>query len=480
MPVTRLADRRERRPVTAGVAPADLPFYAALALMPVDGTVFGMQMPYWSPISPLLLALYVAVHARCLPRVIRMVPALMPVTLGALAISSFGWLTVGVNGTYLLRTVVALVCAAATLAAFAIAWTIRRLPMRHAVSVIVAAYGMAFAFGVFTWLIQPDHLDIAVLRAPLHNLYLRQYFVVRPQFLFAEPSYIGMHLFGVLLPLFWITRDRRLPALIVVFAAGALVMGSGLRIVLDSAAAIILCLVAACPWRSVWRRPRTRAALVVGLLAVPCAGVIAFATQPRLQALATHGLLAGDASMSARIFRSASPLIAGMHDLPHLLFGYGAGNLGEAMRRGYEDTMSWYQSLGGVMTAEIAELRDPLAATANRAGNAFTMDAYASFIVEFGVIAFLVALGLIIRHLNRHHAWTKRTICWLVLLAYLYSQFEAYAFAALPLLLWATADGRAGSPTGSDARPSSATSSVAPSAVTTTDAAANATSRNAA
>ena len=30
----------------------------------------------------------------------------------------------------------------------------------------------------------------------------------RPQFLFAEPSYIGMHLFGILLPLMWLMRGR--------------------------------------------------------------------------------------------------------------------------------------------------------------------------------------------------------------------------------------------------------------------------------
>ena len=60
----------------------------------------------------------------------------------------------------------------------------------------------------------------------------------RPQFLFAEPSYIGMHLFGVLLPLMWLMRGRdriyaKLVAqLIVVVCDCAVLMQAGTRIVL--------------------------------------------------------------------------------------------------------------------------------------------------------------------------------------------------------------------------------------------------------
>ena len=51
-------------------------------------------------------------------------------------------------------------------------------------------------------------------------------------------SYIGMHLFGVLLPLMWLMRGRdriyakRLRNLIVVYAIGAVLMQAGTRIVL--------------------------------------------------------------------------------------------------------------------------------------------------------------------------------------------------------------------------------------------------------
>ena len=45
--------------------------YAALALFPVDGTVLGWYMPFWTPISPWLLMLYTALNWRLIPQAYR-------------------------------------------------------------------------------------------------------------------------------------------------------------------------------------------------------------------------------------------------------------------------------------------------------------------------------------------------------------------------------------------------------------------------
>lgn len=424
---------------------SDLLFYAALALLPVDGTILGVQMPYYSPLSPLLFTAYVICNTRFVPAALRRFPALPPLFALLAATSVYGWVSVGVNVTYLIRTTLALLFGALTLLSFTIAWSAKRLSMRTTVTVVVCAYGAAFLFGVLTWLAQPNHLNIPLWRNQLMQLFLRQYFIARPQFLFAEPSYIGMHLFGLLLPLFWISRDRRLIALVVVFAAGSLAMGAGVRIVLDTVVAGALFAVAEIPWGRLWARMlrdrRLLAGSVLGLAALVSAGVGLIATQPRIQTLLARGLFTGDASMSARILRTIQPLAAGLHDWPHLLFGFGAGNLAEAMQRGFPYAFDWYRSHGGLLTEEISEMEYPLGPTLNRAGNVFTMDAYASFIVEFGVLMFAAALALLLWHVTRWHTWSRTTVCWLLLLAYLYAQFEAYAFPAIWLFIWACASG---------------------------------------
>lgn len=416
----------------------DYILYAALLLMPVDGTVFGIQMPYWSPISPILFLLYACTSWRHTHAFTRAYPATIPLLSALLAVSVCDWATLGFNAVYTPRTIFALVCAVATLYSLYVAFIIRKIPARTIVTVIIVAYGIAFAVGVFTWLGQPNHLHFSWSYQTLSDWYLRQYFISRPQFLFAEPSYIGMHVFGVLLPAYWLSRDKRLIVLIVTFTAGSILMGAGVRILLDTAVAATLCVIVLVPWRRIMRSRNVLFGTILAALALCVGGTLMIATNPRMQSLIQHGLLAGDSSMSARAFRSLAPLMALFHDGWRAVLGFGAGNLGTAIAAGYARTLEFYTDWGGVMTSEIAELQDPFGSTLNRAGNVFTMNAYVSFAAEFGIPMLLIGITLVIRHVSKHHAWNKTTVCWLILLAYLYLQFEAYAFYALPLFIWAT------------------------------------------
>jgi hypothetical protein len=210
------------------------------------------------------------------------------------------------------------------------------LSVRASVTVVVCTYWCAFAVGVAQFIalkLQSD-ADLHYFAAMMYRRYIR----IRPQFLFAEPSYIGMHLFGVLLPLFWLTRDRRLAVLIPVFAAGAIAMGSGTRIIIDSAVALFLWLLSAVNFhnrKATW-------GFVAGSSAIATGGLLAVILNPRLNDLATRGVLAGDPSMSARIFHMLAPMWSWKHDLSHFLFGWGAGNISEAVRDGYAGARQWF------------------------------------------------------------------------------------------------------------------------------------------
>ena len=64
------------------------------------------------------------------------------------------------------------------------------------------------------------------------------------------------------------------------------------------------------------------------------------------------------------------------------------------------------------------------------------MSAWTSFLVEFGIIGLGLLCAMVLRHVARTAGWHKTAICWLILVGYLYIQFEGYAFYALPLLVW--------------------------------------------
>ena len=409
------------------IAPSDMLFFAAIALLPVDGTRLGLSLPYWTPISPWLFAAFALWNWRYLRDTARRLLPFFLFPLLPLVTSVYGWMTVGMHTVAAIKSLTSLALAVLCLAALDIAVRLKRLPLRTILTTLFAAYVVAFMAGVVQWLALVPHLDWYTVRVYFSQAMYRVYTNVRPQFLFAEPSYIGMHLYGVLLPVYWMTRDRRIGWLIPVFAVGSIAMGSGTRIVLDSMVALLVWLVATVNFRS----RATTVGFVGGVGTVTAAGVGAALFHPRLNALMTHGLLAGDGSMSARIFHMLAPMWAWKHDVTHFLFGWGAGNISDAVRNGYAGARRWYDAHGGAPNWEIDGLENPPAET-------FTMSAYASFITEYGLICFLALVAMLLIFITVQRAWSRHMVCMMLLAAYLYVQFEAYAFYMIPLLVLMT------------------------------------------
>ena len=176
----------------------------AIAFLPVDGTTLG------------LYALF-AVYCLCNWHQLRIAANrylpmfLLPVACIILSIP--GWLKFGIHLNAAFMSITGLLGVLATLGAIAIAFGIKRIPWRTPLRILIASYWFSFGVGVVQWL--SIHLHIKPLAGYFAHLMYRQYINEssvwgggRPQFLFAELSYIGMHLFGVLLPLMWLMRGR--------------------------------------------------------------------------------------------------------------------------------------------------------------------------------------------------------------------------------------------------------------------------------
>lgn len=416
--------------------PPDLLFYLALALLPVDGTVVGIPLPFWTPLSPYLFLAYILANFCHLKVVVRRYLPFMLLPLFLMLTSFYGWFTIDLHKWVAVKSIGSVVLALACLASLEIALRIKRLPWKPMVTVLMVAYGFAFLVGVTQW--SAIHLGSASITEFFERMMYRQYITVdspwdgpRPQFLFAEPSYIGMHLYGVLLPVYWLIRksDRvfasRVAKLIFVFAFGSLLMGSGVRIILDSLVALIVILMETTKWRT--RRSRLRA--IAGLMGIGGLAAAAVSINPRIGSIIRSGL-DGDGSFSARIWQSLGPFMGATRQPLTLIFGYGAGNLADATHDGSVRALEILHSIG-IPTDKPAYWFRTVGPD-----NMFTMNAYASFIVEFGLIGFFFGLCALIFLLTSCHSWNKLSVCWLVLVAYLYVQFEGYAFYAIPLYLW--------------------------------------------
>lgn len=414
-------------------------FALAIITLPVDGTVLGFFQPFWTPISPWLLLAYCLANPRLLWRAMHHYTPFMALPVMLIILSVPGWAVFGVHANAIVMSLTGVIAVPATLAALDIAFASKHLNWSESIRLVIAAYWFAFAVGVVQWL--AIRLDIRNVLGFFRRLMYRPYIYTgyswgtsggRPQFLFAEPSYIGMHLFGILLPLFWLVRThdsiyaKRLKHLIVVFAIGSVIMGSGTRIVLDSLVALIAVIIVETRWHEVHslRRGVMRLAGVVLLVA---ASVMA---NSRLDSILNNGV-EGDGSFFMRIWQSLLPL-CGMAEHPWtLLTGFGAGNLNAAVQQGTALTVRMLTAVGvnPVSAARWAPTMTP--------DTVWTMCAYTNFIVEFGLIGFTLFIVTLLRFITRRHRWCKLTIVWLTLIAYLYIQFEGYAFAALPLMIWA-------------------------------------------
>ena len=286
----------------------------AIAFLPVDGTTLGLYAPFWSPISPALFAVYCLCNWRQLRIAANRYLPMFLLPVACIILSIPGWLKFGIHLNAAFMSITGLLGVLATLGAIALAFDIKRIPRRTPLRILIASYWVSFGVGVVQWL--SIRLHAKPLTDYFSHLMYRQYISDnsvwgggRPQFLFAEPSYIGMHLFGILLPLMWLMRGRdriyakRLRDLIVTYAVGAVLMQAGTRIVIDSVVALLIALVARTDWHDGARRVRGMLQ-ILGAFALGLLGVLA---DSRLSAIAENGA-EGDGSFFARIYQSLDPI----------------------------------------------------------------------------------------------------------------------------------------------------------------------------
>ena len=149
----------------------------------------------------------------------------------------------------------------------------------------------------------------------------------------------------------------------------------------------------------------------------------------------TNGLFSADKSMAARLLRFLIPIEAGIHDFPHLIFGYGAGNIYDSFGAGMPYGLKAFQTLNnGIPYPDYRQWTDIQHLSTPH--DMFTMSVYSSLLAEFGIFGILLLVIMTFILITIRHAWSPITIGWILLVAYLYIQFEGYAFYAFPLFLW--------------------------------------------
>lgn len=240
----------------------------------------------------------------------------------------------------------------------------------------------------------------------------------RVQFFFTEPSFIGMHMFGILLPLYFLSKEKKLLNLIIIYVIAALSFNCGVRIVIDVIAVIaVFCIY------KIMRKRRYELFFIMPIILI-AAITVGYKTNYRIRKIIDNGIYA-DGSLSSRYFRIQSSVYGYINDFPQALIGYGIGNSLVPIRSGYEKAMSEYKSS---YTREMEELANP-----EFNDDSVSYCIYVRFISEFGLIIFIMTMYGLIK-ITRASCF-KYKWPYLLIVMYIYLQFESYAFYAMWLYI---------------------------------------------
>lgn len=243
----------------------------------------------------------------------------------------------------------------------------------------------------------------------------------RVQFTFTEPSFIGMHAYGVLLPIYLITKNKNLLYELIILVLLSLVFGSGLRILLDTMVVICIYLID--------KFKNSKKVIMIFILAIPIIFISGkftynylYDNNARFRNIINNGSN-GDASAASRWFRIDASMNGYKNNLPHFIFGYGMGNSTLAIRDGYYDALLNYTNS---FTSEVRRLEYSYDDNAS-----YSM--YIRLISEYGIIWTLLLL-LFIGKLFINSKFKHRLLLLLVT-AYLYVQFDSLGFYSLWLCI---------------------------------------------
>lgn len=388
-------------------------FYAGLVAIPFDNLPFAPSSG-WATIAPIIFFVYVCFN---LPELAH-IRFNVPLSFGVVAIVALQCVNIFVYGLTmgaLLDALFTFVLGLFFYLALLIRYERQKASFDHDGLILYRAYLVAFAYGLL-WLFANE---VGADAAGMFRSIERRYYD-RLAFSFTEPSFITMHIFGVLFLYTYFVSDRKLARKMLIlgglFLFLAIVTKSSARCVIDTAVFIALLLV-----RTTWVERKHSARNLFLWTAVVMVVVLLILSSTRVQAILLGGFNE-DGSAASRYFRIESMLYGFMSDPLAALFGYGPGNMAVPFQEGYDRAFASYDN---AYMVEVVSL-----GLATSIGNIFSMPI--RLISDVGLIGTILLTALLF--------WGARRKgidpCVILMTMWLYVQFDSYAFYALWMLIY--------------------------------------------
>lgn len=386
----------------------DLFFYLGVFLMPFDNLFFAPSSG-WATIAPFLFFLY------CILRFnkITIKENFLYIILLMISLSLINYIFYNPVLANIIDSLGTLVLGASFYFALTIFFVKEKKSPRLFLKILFVSYFISFLYGVLSV------LDIETIDNIMLVIEKRHY--DRLAFTFTEPSFISMHLFGVILPIIIIFKNyknecRNLFFLLVLFCTFTLIFGSSARFLVDTACVFVIAFLFVLFKNGITVK---KLLLCIGLVVLGVGALFIFKKNPRISSILEKGVYADD-SLASRWFRINAILKGFGDNFLSVLFGFGIGNVFYPFNAGYWRAVSEYNN---DYMVEVISLN-------NTTENSFFCG-HVRFIGEFGLILYIVFIVYLFKK-------NKKNMFLCIMTIYLYIQFDSYAFYTVWILLFSS------------------------------------------
>lgn len=400
-------------------------FYLGIIFLPFENFFFAPTRG-WAAISPIIFFFYVLFNNKYLSKLLYKYRFLIFVILwvGLITCLNFLFIDQYVRAAILrtINTLISLGLGIFLLFAFDIHFLQKKKNFNKVVKIIVFVYFISLLIGFIQYI--TVKYNITFLREFDALITKRSYLKFnRLQFTFTEPSFIGMHLFGVLLPIYITCKKKSLLYLIIIYTLFGFIFSKSVRIIFDAIIIAAIYMI----FQLNTKKLNIRMILLFIIFLFVCYSGFSYAynNSGRFREIVNEGIY-GDGSFSSRFFRVNASVKGYKNDFVHALIGYGYGQEIYPLKKGYNEARWEYKSN---YLKEVNEL-----AVADHTGEESTSySMYTRIASECGLIIFVILLYKYLNYFFRKADKHEKAI--MLISLYLYSQFESYAFYNLWLII---------------------------------------------
>ncbi|MBR1376797.1 MAG: O-antigen ligase family protein [Bacilli bacterium] len=391
-------------------------FYIAVFLVPFENLFFAPTAG-WATIAPILFGIYFILNINKIIKLVKIKNIWIAILI-AFALNIYNFILTDFSVYRTGNTLITLGLGVMEYYTFVYYYERNKL-LDKVIKILLVAYAISIAIGIVQWI--AIKFNISFIINLFHILLKRSNYlnVGRVQFSFTEPSFISMHLYGVLLPLYYATKNKKVLITIVMFVLLSFLFNSGVRVILDTLIVIIIMII----YHAIANK-RNRKYLLIVILLIPLFIFMLFSNNNRFENIVTNGVYA-DASLASRFFRIESSIYGYAKKPINFITGYGLGNSTIPIAEGFDKA---YLNYKNEYTYEIIGYQ-----TYNEHSNdnaSFCL--YIRIISEFGILIFAFLIYQVYKIYKNSTFAYKLPL--LLIVGYLYLQFDSYAFYSIWLV----------------------------------------------